>query len=74
MDRRARLGEHAIVTLHFTPHKLRSEQAHVIKIGKIASDAAFPEGVITIPQGMQFELTAGTQAQALTSSQVRMGA
>ena len=42
MDRHARLGEHAIVTLHFTPHKLRSEQAHVIKIGRIASDATFP--------------------------------
>jgi hypothetical protein len=30
MDRHARLGEHAIVTLHFTPHKLRAEQAAVI--------------------------------------------
>jgi hypothetical protein len=30
MDRHARLGEHAIVTLHFTPHKLRTEQAFVI--------------------------------------------
>ena len=30
MDRHARLGEHAIVTLHFTPHKLRAEQALVI--------------------------------------------
>ena len=30
MDRHARLGEHAIVTLHFTPHKLRAEQAFVI--------------------------------------------
>ncbi len=30
MDRHARLGEHAIVTLHFTPHKLRSEQALII--------------------------------------------
>jgi len=31
MDRHARLGEHAIVTLHFSPHKLRTEQAFVIK-------------------------------------------
>jgi hypothetical protein len=30
MDRHARLGEHAIVTLHFTPHKLRAEQGFVI--------------------------------------------
>jgi hypothetical protein len=30
MDRHARFGEHAIVTLHFTPHKLRTEQAPVI--------------------------------------------
>jgi hypothetical protein len=30
MDRHARLGEHAIVTLHFTPHKLRAEQALVM--------------------------------------------
>jgi hypothetical protein len=30
MDRHARFGEHAIVTLHFTPRKLRTEQAFVI--------------------------------------------
>jgi hypothetical protein len=30
MDRHARFGEHAIVTLYFTPHKLRTEQAFVI--------------------------------------------
>ncbi len=30
MDRHTRLGEHAIVTLHFTPHKLRSDPAFVI--------------------------------------------
>jgi hypothetical protein len=30
MDRHARFGEHAIVTLHFSPHKLRAEQAFVI--------------------------------------------
>ena len=30
MDRHARFGEHAIVTLHFTPHKLRAEPAFVI--------------------------------------------
>lgn len=30
MDRHDRLSQHAIVTLHFTPHKLRSEQAFVI--------------------------------------------
>jgi hypothetical protein len=29
-----------------------------------------PEGVITVPQGMQIDLTAGVQAQALTNSQV----
>jgi hypothetical protein len=30
MDRHGRLGEHAIVTLHFTPHKLRSDPAFVM--------------------------------------------
>jgi hypothetical protein len=30
MDRHARFGEHAIVTLHFAPHKLRAEQGLVI--------------------------------------------
>lgn len=30
MDRHARLGQYAIVTLHFTPHKLRSDKAFVI--------------------------------------------
>jgi hypothetical protein len=30
MDRHTRLGEHAIVTLHFTPHKLRSDPAFVM--------------------------------------------
>jgi hypothetical protein len=30
MDRHARFGEHAIVTLHFAPHKLRTERAFVI--------------------------------------------
>jgi hypothetical protein len=30
MDRPTRLGEHAIVTLHFTPHKLRSDPAFVM--------------------------------------------
>ena len=30
MDRHARFGEHAIVTLHFSPYKLRAEQAFVI--------------------------------------------
>jgi len=30
MDRHARFGAHAIVTLHFTPHKLRAEPASVI--------------------------------------------
>jgi hypothetical protein len=30
MDRHSRLGEHGIVTLHFTPHKLRTDPAFVI--------------------------------------------
>jgi hypothetical protein len=30
MDRHAALGEHGIVTLHFTPHKLRSDPASVM--------------------------------------------
>jgi hypothetical protein len=30
MDRHSRFGEHAIVTLHFAPHKLRVDPAHVI--------------------------------------------
>ena len=30
MDRHDRMGQYAIVTLHFTPHKLRGEQALVI--------------------------------------------
>lgn len=30
MDRHAALGEHSIVTLHFTPHKLRTDPAFVI--------------------------------------------
>jgi len=30
MDRHARLGQYSIVTLHFTPHKLRNDQAFVI--------------------------------------------
>jgi hypothetical protein len=30
MDRHDRPAEHAIVTLHFTPHKLRTDQAFVI--------------------------------------------
>lgn len=30
MDRHARFGEHAIVTLHLTPHQLRADQAAVI--------------------------------------------
>jgi len=30
MSRHARLGEHAIVTLHFTPHQLRTEPAFVV--------------------------------------------
>jgi hypothetical protein len=29
MDRHSRLGKHAIVTLHFTPHKLRTDPAFV---------------------------------------------
>ena len=29
MDRHDRLGQYSIVTLHFTPHKLRSDQASV---------------------------------------------
>jgi hypothetical protein len=31
MDRHTRLGEHSIVALHFTPHKLRSEPAFVVE-------------------------------------------
>jgi hypothetical protein len=30
MDRHSRFGEHAIVTLHFAPHKLRADPAQVI--------------------------------------------
>jgi hypothetical protein len=30
MDRHSRFGEHAIVTLHFTPHMLRADRARVI--------------------------------------------
>jgi hypothetical protein len=30
MDRHSRLGEHGIVTLHFTPHKLRTDPASVM--------------------------------------------
>lgn len=30
MDRHGQLGQYAIVTLHFTPHKLRTDQAFVI--------------------------------------------
>lgn len=30
MGKHARFGEHAIVTLHFTPHQLRAEQAAII--------------------------------------------
>jgi len=30
MDRHVRFGAHAIVTLHFTPHKLRADPAFVI--------------------------------------------
>jgi hypothetical protein len=30
MDRHARFGAHAIVTLHFTPHQLRADQAAVV--------------------------------------------
>jgi hypothetical protein len=30
MDRHARFGEHAIVTLHSSTHKLRTDQAFVI--------------------------------------------
>jgi len=31
MDRHSDLGQHSIVTLHFTPHKLRNDQATVIR-------------------------------------------
>jgi hypothetical protein len=30
MDRHDQLSQYSIVTLHFTPHKLRSDQAFVI--------------------------------------------
>lgn len=36
MDRHDKLGQYAIVTLHFSPHKLRSEQAYVIAMLKNA--------------------------------------
>jgi len=31
MDRHSDLGQHSIVTLHFTPYKLRNEQADVMR-------------------------------------------
>ncbi len=30
MDRHARLGQHSVVTLHFTPHRLRTDQGFVM--------------------------------------------
>ncbi|HEX3962775.1 MAG TPA: hypothetical protein VHZ03_40105 [Trebonia sp.] len=64
MDRHARFGEHAIVTLHFSPHKLRAEPGLVIttirnayKAGiarpllPIAALSASPEAAVVVMEG-----------------------
>jgi hypothetical protein len=50
MDRHARLSQYSIVTLHFTPHKLRTDRTFVVATLKKAykSGTARPRLNITI--------------------------